>query len=69
MKQNEKPAQGIVLNEKEPDEVNGGLRMQNEIRIGIELTDGKTPENSRGGIPVEDEALEDVSGGLRVQST
>ncbi len=55
MKQNEKPAQGIVLNEKEPDEVNGGLRMQNET--------------IRTGIPVEDEALEDVSGGLRVQST
>lgn len=69
MKREENLAQGVLLEEEELSEVNGGMRMQNEAGLWIEQTEGKTPNNQGGGAePIEDEALEDVSGGMRVQA-
>lgn len=70
MERKEKNVQGILLEEEELDEVNGGMRIQNETRSWIEQKEGKTPNISGGGAePIDDEALEDVSGGMRAQST
>lgn len=70
MEREERPVQGILLEEEELSEVNGGMRIQNETRTWIEQSDGKIPNHSGGGVePIDDEALEDVSGGMRAQST
>ncbi len=49
MDHKEKNVQGILLEEEELDEVNGGMRIQNETRSWIEQTEGKTPNISGGG--------------------
>lgn len=49
MERKEKNVQGILLEEEELDEVNGGMRIQNETRSWIEQKEGKTPNISGGG--------------------
>lgn len=60
-----KNAQGILLEEEELNGVNGGMRVQS-TRTGAGQADGETPDHFflGGGVPVDDEALEDVSGGM-----